>query len=420
MKYIDIVRIVSKRVSTPCFYLAVISILITICSVIVAAQGNQESDVGNYGNPDLVVESIGWDPISPETRDDVTITVVCANRGDASTLKGFSIYLYVDDQLIATKFLKPLDAGSSEVTRPITWKVGNEISNGMHTFFVYVNQDKIGNKRYIEENDFSNNEISEVFYITKNLPDLKLTDISWRPVDIRNRDSVTFTVSYSNIGLLSTDKGTAIWLYIDNDLVKKTFIGILAPDETGSVEIPWTVGRDFKGGEHDIIAYVDRDINNNPYSNYIQEEDEQNNVISKVLLTSRNESFTDLTIAVKDTEGSKPIESAEIFIDEIYVGNTDFNGELTSKVTEGAKHTIEISSPSYLKKGKEVTVNYNSKPPVVSIYLEYGSVPVTLSVRSESGEPIKNAEVSINSDQIGYTDIDGDFSFEAKKIAKLV
>lgn len=419
MKRINLEGIIPKRIKIFCVYLALVYVLVIACSFVVAAQNNQKQEVSNYGKPDLVVESIIWDPINPKTRDDVTVMVVCANYGDASTVKGFSIYLYVDDQLVATKYLKPLDAGYSEDAPPITWKVNEDILGGEHTFFAYVNQDKSGGKKYIKESDNSNNQNSETFYVNRRLPDLKLVDISWSPFDISNGDLATFIVDYSNIGHLSTDKRTAIWLYVDNNLVKKEYIGLLALDETGSVQIPWIVGRDFIGGEHDATAYIDRDRDNNNYNSVIQEENEQNNMISKVLWTRRNESFTDITIVVKDSRDSKPIESAEVFVDKKYVGSTDSGGELTSEVTEGGKHTIEANSPDYIKNRKDVMVKYNSKPPLISIYLEYGNAPVTLSVKSESREPIGNAEVSVNGDHLGYTDINGDFNFEAGKNSKV-
>jgi hypothetical protein len=415
MKHINLDGLVPKRIKILCLRLVLVSVLVIACSFVVAAQGNQNSEIANNEKPDLVVDSIIWEPINPKTRDDVTVSIVCANRGDAPTVKGFSIYLYVDDQLVETKYLKPLNAGSSENVPPITWKVDEDIIGGTHTFFAYVNQDKSGSKSYIKESDNSNNQRSETFYVTSRLPDLKLVDISWRPLYISNGDSVTFAVDYSNIGHMSTDKRTTIWLYVDNKLVNKAKnIGLLAPDETGSVQIPWTVGRDFKGGEHDVTAYIDRDKDNNHYSNVVQEENEQNNMISKVFWTNRNESFTDITIVVKDIN-SKPIESANIFVDKNYVGNTDSRGELTSKVTEGQKHTIEAESYGYLTKEKDITVKYNSKLQPFSIFLEYGSAPVTLYVKSSSKEPIINAEVSVGGDSIGTTNSNGVLKFEAGK-----
>lgn len=416
MNRINLDGSVQKRIKIRSLYLMQVSVLVIACYFVVTAQGNLNSEIANYEKPDLVVESISWEPVSPKTRDEVTISIICANHGNAPTIKGFSVFLYMDDKLVKTKYLKPLDAGSSEYAPPIAWKVGEDVAEGIHTFSAYVNQDKSGGKNYIKESGNLNNRLSETFYVIKNLPDLKLVDISWDPVDISNGDLVTFTVDYSNIGHLSTDEKTAIWLYVDDELVtRKPYVGLLAPDESGSVEIYWTVDRGFKGGEHNIVAYIDRDKFNSNYKNLIKEEDEQNNMISKVLWTSRNESLADITVVVKDKTSSRPIEFAEMFVDNEYVGRTDSRGELTFDVTEGIKHTFKASRLGYISKEKEVKVNYDIKPPVMSLYLESVYAPITLSVNSESGVPIRNAEVSVEGDTIGATNINGDINFEGEK-----
>ena len=119
MNRINLDGLVQKRIKIRSLYLMQVSVLVIACYFVVTAQGNLNSEIANYEKPDLVVESISWEPVSPKTRDEVTISIVCANHGNAPTIKGFSVFLYMDDKLVKTKYLKPLDAGSSEYAPPI-------------------------------------------------------------------------------------------------------------------------------------------------------------------------------------------------------------------------------------------------------------------------------------------------------------
>lgn len=364
------------------------------------------------GKPDLVVKNINILPIFSKTGDKVTFRINYENRGTSTTGDAPILWLYLDDDLIEKRSLMPLEARSSKNIE-IPWKVKKEILDGSHTLYAYLDQDKSGSYDYIDESIESNNVVTASLYITRLLPDLTIENIFWRPAKINNGDLVTFTVNYANIGDLCTDDDATIWLYIDNSLIKKMNIGLLTAGERGSVEIPWTAAKDLASGEHDIDIFIDRDEDNR--YNTILESNEQNNAISKALTTGRIDAKSDLTIIVKDNRTSDPIESAEVFIDGNNRGRTNSRGELTAKVTEGMRHIIETETRIYSKSKKEIYIGYDSKPLSIPLFLEYGMAHVTLSVKSESGTIIKNAEILCDDGITGKTDVNGEFKIESRK-----
>ncbi len=99
--------------------------------------------------PDLKVEKIEFSDSDPADGDDINITAVIKNLGDAKA-EGIVVGFYLGAELIEEKEIEALDAGAT-TNVSITW----EAKEGDHKIRV-----KLDVEKKIEEKDDTNNELS--------------------------------------------------------------------------------------------------------------------------------------------------------------------------------------------------------------------------------------------------------------------
>jgi subtilase family serine protease len=165
---------------------------------IVADANNQVTEVDETNNtkvvslppPDLTVQSITVSPPNSAIGDKITITCNIANQGNSKT-QDSAVNLYIDDTLIESRALPPIDAGSS-LAVPFSWTS----TAGNHTIKIIVDP----NNTVIETNEANNEKEMEFSVLT---PDLVVQDLRWETNSRVTNNQIDFTVTVQNIGSVS-------------------------------------------------------------------------------------------------------------------------------------------------------------------------------------------------------------------------
>ena len=81
-------------------------------------------DIGTISienKPDILVENLTWDPVSPKEGDAVTFTAKLKNQGQVPVTNSFNVSLYIGNSLFDTKTINTLAVGSSANVTFKTW-----------------------------------------------------------------------------------------------------------------------------------------------------------------------------------------------------------------------------------------------------------------------------------------------------------
>jgi subtilase family serine protease len=119
--------------------------------------------------------------------DNVTITADIGNQGNSRT-QDSAVNLYIEDTLIESRDLPPIDAGNS-LAIPFSWT--NQAGN--HTIKIIVDP----NNTVIETNEANNDKEIELSVLT---PDLVVQDLRWEANSEVTDNQIDFTVTVQNIG----------------------------------------------------------------------------------------------------------------------------------------------------------------------------------------------------------------------------
>jgi hypothetical protein len=284
-----------------------------------------------------------------------------------------------------------LDAGAT-TTETFTWSA----QAGPHTFKAEIDSDGS-----IAETDETNNE-KVVTFSSTTLSDLIVQDITWTPSNPSIGDTITFTVTIKNQGSGSSH-GSYVNYYLDGSSSRFDYDSVSSLDAgaTTTTTFTWCIGRNVEGEEHTIRSVID-------LKNAVQEINENNNEKEVSLIITKIYTYADLTITVKDSRNSNPLKSAEVYIDDDLVGRTYSDGKITEKVAEEEKHLIKVVKSDYYSKIETVDVGYDVSAKEVTIVLDYAKVPITIYVEDENRDAVSNAEVFLDSNSIGITDIEGE------------
>jgi len=166
--------------------------------------------------PDLVVESIEWEPAQPLRGQPVTIKAKVRNAGYSPTHSHFWCSFELDGVLMAlTEIYEPMPPGAVAETTT-TW-----IPQESRTYQIGLRVDSMG---YITEMDETNNDRAAQITVSEpQLPDLIVTDI-WD-------DNNLIWCQIMNRGNGTAPAGARIDLYVENEPVGQQFAASLAPNE---------------------------------------------------------------------------------------------------------------------------------------------------------------------------------------------
>ncbi len=387
--------------------LSILMVILSVHSLIFVSIASAENMT------DLVVQDITWDPASPKTGDTVTFTVTYKNQGALSAGQGFYVSLYVDGTYVKYNSVTDLAAGSSATTT-FAWNVGRDVSGGDHTVTAYVDMSQKGGvSAIITESVESNNELSKTYQVAKQAPDLIIQDITWDPASPKTGDTVTFTVTYKNQGALSAGQGFYVSLYVDGTYVKYNSVTDLAAGSSATTTFAWNVGRDVSGGDHTVTAYVDMSQKGG-VSAIITESVESNNEKEIIFGIMKIFTYTNLTIIVKDSRKMVGISGANVYIDNESLGQTATDGKVSKKVIEGKDYLIKVDKSDYNPKIQTMNVGYGVGANEITISLDYAKISITVSVNDDR-QSLSNANVYLDGNYIGITDINGKVVAEATK-----
>ncbi|MEE8413096.1 MAG: CARDB domain-containing protein, partial [Dehalococcoidales bacterium] len=263
-------------------------------------------------SPDLIIESITWEPEESSVGETVTFSVTITNQGRINTSSSTLSY-YVGSQDSGTKRTPLIEADASVVTT-FTWTADGG-SKLVRVVLDSTNQ--------IAEGDESNNEMTVTFSGTK-IPDLIIQSLTWSPENPSVGETMTFSVSIKNVGT-GPAGSTQVTYYIDDIQLASSSINPIAPASSQNITFTWTV----QEGSHTIRVNANTNL-------LIVESNEENNektviypippdlVIKDITLSPREPGEGDnvtFTVTVWN-QGVKPAESFFIgyYIDDNYLG----------------------------------------------------------------------------------------------------
>ena len=90
--------------------------------------------------PDLIIQDISLDSVSPKTGDEITFSVAYANQGALNAGGDFYICLYVDDFPVGSELVGDLQPGESDVCE-LFWTVNQEMLEGEHEITAYIDME---------------------------------------------------------------------------------------------------------------------------------------------------------------------------------------------------------------------------------------------------------------------------------------
>ncbi len=236
-------------------------------------------------------------------------------------------------------------------------------------------------------------------------PDLVIEELTWDPASPKTEDEVTFSVKYGNRGSLSSGKDFYICLYLDDSRLGYEKVPALQAGESAIYECSWKPDRDTEGGDHRVAAYIDMK-DKDGYSEYVEEKNEANNDFSRTVKVEKIRSFGELDISVVDDSSGEPVEGVEVYLDNTFIGSTDQEGFFRSEAAQGETHIINVLHPDYFESMKEVEMGY-AEITEVKMEIICAKVPLTLNVKNSFGQPVSNAEVFIEDNLTGSTDLEG-------------
>lgn len=245
------------------------------------SEGDEDNNeyTTNFGGAraaDLYIQSLAWSPAEPAVGETMTVSVTVKNKGRGTADRSL-VSFYVDDILLESDTTNALEPDESQGF-DFKWTV----QDGSHLLKVTADSRDV-----IDEDNEENNEKVLAYPVP---PDLTIDRIVWSPMFSTAGENITFTISVSNRGSITTDDFT-IAVNIDNNYAGVVFMEALDPGVTKNGTFVWVAD----SGIHAFNVSVDP-------SDKIAETDEANN--------QRAVSFTvseaPLTTTENTSEGERP------------------------------------------------------------------------------------------------------------------
>ncbi|KKG13545.1 hypothetical protein EO98_05415 [Methanosarcina sp. 2.H.T.1A.6] len=244
---------------------------------VAAAEDIPSEDDGNITIllPDLVIEDLFWNPVNPETGEQVTITATVKNQGDA-TSGTTNLVFYSNGSQIGESSVPEIEAGNSEQIS-FSW-----ISETESTVEISA---KVDEKDSVEESNEDNNVKTAGFITFKKnrFPDL-IIDTLELPENPSPGKHQNIWISVKNQGTSASQK-TTLTLYINGSAVNYWNVPRLSREESNYALYTWFP---IEEGSVDIKAVVDE--------GYLVDESNEENNEKTSTVTVAKEFIPDLII----------------------------------------------------------------------------------------------------------------------------
>lgn len=207
-----------------------------------------ESFVVSNQQADLRVTDITLSPSPPTVGEDVSVSVTVTNAGDAPA-ENVDTKVSIQGEVLSES---NIDFAAGETRRL-----------SMGAFRLYETSgdsiDATATTDYtdeIDEEDETNNRITDAIPIDEGQPNLEVATINMDPRYPEAGDEVAFQVVVANTGEVGADY-VEVAVDLGSQTVRLDEIRSIEGGETVSTE--YTFGREFEGGTHTIEAFVDPD-----------------------------------------------------------------------------------------------------------------------------------------------------------------
>lgn len=202
--------------------------------------------------PDLVIQVVGWSPLTPREGDNVTFTVTVKNQGTGRA-NSSRVAFYVDNSNLLHISLEPIEPGEM-ASGNFSWSAQPGITTVKLVADPYSG---------IVESDESNNEYFVDFPLL--LPDLVIQNLTWVPVNPSLGSTVNFTVSISNWGTAGSDP-SRLHYYIGSSFTDYLDVPGINAGGTVNLGFTWTA----QAGSRDVRVVVD------PFDTITETKEENN------------------------------------------------------------------------------------------------------------------------------------------------
>ncbi|MFH1148921.1 MAG: CARDB domain-containing protein [Actinomycetota bacterium] len=216
--------------------------------------------------PDLSIEELIWDPVTPDEGQLVTVTVRVTNQGVNPTTKGFLVGFYLNGTYLGYARVDALVAVGQTVDVTYLWTA----APGAHLLKA-VADDLLEN---IDESNETNNSFEAPIATTQvYFPDLELVDLTWSPARTAwsSEEMVSFAAGVVNNGDAEASS-FYVSFYLDGEFLGSAYVETLAPGQSLRVSI-WASPRP---GNRTLEARADG-------TGRVSESNEANNVASLAL-----------------------------------------------------------------------------------------------------------------------------------------
>ncbi len=159
--------------------------------------------------PNLVLESVSADVVSPILGQIVEFTVAIGNAGAGSTLKSFYVRLMDGESVADFARVTNFNANGDKALLRLKWRA----KAGKSSLFASVDP-----LNEIDESDESDN-ISAAGGFDVKVPDFVMEEVSFRPLDPVQGEDVYFTITVKNAGEGACASPPVVSVYVDGSLV---------------------------------------------------------------------------------------------------------------------------------------------------------------------------------------------------------
>lgn len=285
-------------------------------------------DDGIGGQPDLANGTISLNPTTITTNGTTNATATITNIGDGTAgASTYKFHISSSDQLADATFVKSVEIDALEASESTSITTDLSFNEPPGTYFVHFEVD--GDNEVAETNE-SNNENSIKIIIEEfddnPKPDLISTNLSVNPDPVDAGNSITFSYTIHNQGLLNAgtsfveyyispddDLNTATDEFVDRDFVSAINQGA-SVDRTESIFIS-----SDKSGPYYLFIIVDSEDG-------VDESLESNNTASIVFTVGEGDPIPDLTVDITSISPSSISSGESITIN----GNVNNVGDLAA------------------------------------------------------------------------------------------
>ncbi|ELZ29673.1 putative calcium-binding protein [Halosimplex carlsbadense 2-9-1] len=284
--------------------------------------------------PNLVVTDVRPNPSSPEDGDRVEFDVRIENVGEAGA-EDFGVRLDVGDETFSQTNLD-LGAGDGRTVSLGSWGATPGVDSASA---------EVDFRDGVDERDESDNTATVDFSVADPQPNLRVTDVEWRPTEPSADEPVEFRATVRNTGDASVGDAR-VRIAADGSAVDfPATVNVGAGD---AVRTGWMGGESFDSGSHDIVAVADPD-------DRIDETSESDNRHAETL--SIDATAGSVSGRMTDDDG-EAIAGARVYLDPRTETRTDSQGRYSFSGVDAGEYELEVVAGScYDNPTRTITVD---------------------------------------------------------------